>query len=432
MQQQVWQELGFKILTAARNELYLNFPFLDAALCSLPFAADLPTSTLATNGKALYYNGSYLSLRYEKSRSLVCRAYFHSLLHCILRHPFKKKERQGELWDLACDIAVESILDALPQRCLALAAMHARRSHWYTCLKNEMNVLTAEAIYRYLRRHPLNEMDLSSLAKEFLEDDHSLWVQADKDESQQNAADQWQTISEQVQTGMETAFCESGAASEAVLEQLRVENQEKANYRAFLRRFAVLGEEMTLDADSFDYGYYTYGLRRYGNVPLIEPLETKESKRIEDFVIAIDTSMSTSGELVRSFLNYTYAILKDSESFFKRINLRILQCDDQIRADQKITCAEELAHYMEHFELIGQSATDFRPVFSHVQKLLDEGAFRHLRGLLYFTDGLGIYPAKRPPYEAAFVMLAGQGSTEKIPPWAIRLILDEDELTQGA
>ena len=432
MQQQVWQDLGIKILTTARNELYLNFPFLDAALCSLPFKTDLPTSTLATNGKALYYNGSYLALRYEKSRTLVCRAYLHSLLHCILRHPFKKKGREGELWDLACDIAVESILDALPQRCPAPAAVHARRAHWYNILKSEMNVLTAEAIYRHLRRHPLNEMDRNSLAKDFLEDDHNLWDQAENDESEQNASSQWQQISEQIQTGMETAFCESGARGEAVLEQLRVENQEKANYRAFLRRFAVLGEEMTIDPDSFDYGYYTYGLRRYGNVPLIEPLETKESKRIEDFVIAIDTSMSTSGELVRSFLNYTYSILKDSESFFKRINLRIIQCDDQIRADQKITTAEELAQYMEHFELIGQSATDFRPVFVHVQKLLDEGAFRHLRGLLYFTDGLGIYPAKRPPYEAAFVMLAGQGSCENVPPWAIRLMLDEDELTQGA
>ena len=217
-----------------------------------------------------------------------------------------------------------------------------------------------------------------------------------------------------------------------MLEQLRVESQEVTNYRWFLRRFAVLGEEMQVDPDAFDYGYYAYGLQRYGDMPLIEPLESRESRRIQDLVIAIDTSMSTSGQLVRSFLAYTYALVRDSESFFRRIHLRILQCDDQIRADVTITNAQELADYMENFELIGQSATDFRPVFDHVQQLVEQGAFHHLKGLLYFTDGLGVYPAYRPSFEAAFVMLAGQGSPERVPPWGIRLLISEDELIQGA
>ena len=37
--------------------------------------------------------------------------------------------------------------------------------------------------------------------------------------------------------------------------------------------------------------------------------------------------------------------------------------------------------------------------------------------MIYFTDGLGIYPAKRPAYDAAFVMLAQQGFPERVPPW---------------
>ena len=54
-------------------------------------------------------------------------------------------------------------------------------------------------------------------------------------------------------------------------------------------------EEPRLDPDEFDLGYYSYGLRTYGNLPLIEPLESRESKKIRDFVIVIDTSESTSG-----------------------------------------------------------------------------------------------------------------------------------------
>lgn len=429
-QQPLWPEIGHKILIAARTELYLNMPFLDAALCSLAFDTSQPTESIATDGKKLYYNGSYLAFQYEKARSAVCRAYMHTLLHCMLRHPFKKNQRNSALWDLSCDIAVESILDHLPYSCLAPTTLRARRAHWYNTLRLEMQVLTAESIYRYFHRYPLDELEQASLSREFYQDDHRLWEKSNEDEQEEAASSQWKQISERIQTQMETVMSEAGTGGQAVLEQLRVETQEITNYRNFLRRFAVLGEEMTVNADSFDYSYYVYGLRTYGNMPLIEPLETKESKRIEDFVIAIDTSMSTSGELVRSFLSYTYALLKDSQSFFKRINLRILQCDDQIRADHKITNAQELEEYMEQFKLIGQSATDFRPVFSHVQHLLEQGAFRHLRGLLYFTDGLGVYPTKRPPYEAAFVMLAGQGNPERVPPWGIRLLVDENELME--
>ena len=39
--------------------------------------------------------------------------------------------------------------------------------------------------------------------------------------------------------------------------------------------------------------FYTYGLSVYGNLPLIEPLETRESKKIEELALVIDTSYST-------------------------------------------------------------------------------------------------------------------------------------------
>ena len=384
--------------------------------------------SLATDTKVLYYNGAWLASRYERARSLTCRAFLHVILHCLLRHPAGRKGRDGELWDLCCDIAVESILDELDYPCLSPSAPSVRRSHLYRTLKSHMPVLTAGAIYRQFRREPLSEYDRATYAREFVQDDHSLW---EKVENEQEQDDPWPRVAERVQTGMQTVMSESATGGQAITEQLRVETQPTDNYRAFLNRFAVVGEEMGVDADNFDYGYYAYGLRRYGNMPLIEPLETREVKRISDFVVAIDTSMSTSGDLVRQFLSYTYGILKDTESFFRQINLYIIQCDDQIRAEQHIRSARELADYMEHFTLIGQSATDFRPVFDRVTELQKAGAFHRLRGILYFTDGLGIYPSKRPPYDAAFVMLAGQGYPERVPPWGIRVVLDPDTLETG-
>ena len=418
--------IGQEVLLTARNELYMNLPYLDVALCALRFVpGGGMTLSLATDGEQLYYDGAWLADRYLRSRVAVNRAYLHVILHCMLRHLAKKRGKVPELWDLACDAAVESILDSLHYPCLEEGTVPAKQKFYGEC-RQDMPVLTAEGIYRHLLRRDLPEYQVAQLQRRFLVDDHGLWdpEQKDNQEQSQQQDEKWRDMSDKTQTAMETVLADQGTGGEAVLEQIKVANRDDVDYRAFLRRFAVPREVMAVDGDSFDYIFYTYGLQLYGNMPLVEPPETKEEKRIEDFVIAVDTSMSTSGELVRQFLACTYAILRSTETFTRKVNIRILQCDDQVRSDTVIRDLEDLKQYMEHFELCGGSATDFRPVFEHVARLQKEGAFTSLRGLVYFTDGMGIYPKKRPPYETAFVLLEEPPMSVKIPPWAIRLVLD--------
>ena len=71
-------------------------------------------------------------------------------------------------------------------------------------------------------------------------------------------------------------------------------------------------------------------------------------------------------------------------------------------------------------------------MFRHVQLLTALGAFTQLRGLIYFTDGMGIYPKKRPPYDTAFVMMEKPGLAVEVPPWAVCLTLTEPELEEAA
>ena len=136
----------------------------------------------------------------------------------------------------------------------------------------------------------------------------------------------------------------------------------------FLRAFSVTEEVMKINEDEFDYMSYVYGLTGLPDstgqktidkqVLLIEPLEYKEDKVIKDFVIAIDTSGSCSGELVKRFLNKTYSILKETESFSSRVNIHIVQCDARIQNDTKITNMEEMEDFMKNMKLYGFGGTD--------------------------------------------------------------------------
>ena len=432
-EQKDFSAIGQEILFAARNELYMNLPYLDVALCALRFQpGGGVTLSVATDGDVLYYDGGYLAERYLRSRVLTNRAYLHVILHCMLRHLAKKRGKLPELWDLACDVAVESILDDLHYPCLEEGTVPAKQKFYGEC-RADMPVLTAEGIYRRLLRLGLPEYEVARLQRGFLVDDHGLWDPEQQDDQQQSQQqdEKWKDLSDKTKTGMETVLAGRATGGEAVLEQVKVAVRDDVDYRAFLRRFAAPREVLEVDGDAFDYIFYTYGLQLYGNMPLVEPPETKEEKRIEDFAIAVDTSMSTSGELVRQFLACTYAILRSTETFTRKVNIRILLCDDQVRSDTAIHDLEELKDYMDHFQLVGGSATDFRPVFEHVAKLQKEGAFTSLRGLVYFTDGMGIYPKKRPPYDTAFVLLEEPPLSVKMPPWVIRLVLTVPELEKA-
>ena len=420
--------IGDRILNASRAELYLRMRFLDLALSALSYEMHPSAEFLGTDGVSLFYNPEELIGRYRRNRVLVNRGYLHSVFHCIFRHLWKRRREDRELWDLSCDIAMEFVLDGLPQRGFQLPPSWFRRN-FYETLRTKLKVPTAESVYSMLEEMKLPLPARERLEREFRVDDHSFWPDpSQKPPSAAAAQQKWEDVSRKMQTDMETLSQDPAKESQALLQQVRVENRERCDYRRFLRKFAVLREELRLDPDSFDPIFYTYGMSLYGNLPLIEPQETRETRKIEDFVIAVDTSMSCSGKLVRAFLEQTYSILKSTESFFRKVNIHIVQCDEAVRSDQKITDEKELKDYMDHFELIGNGGTDFRPVFAYVDELLAKKEFQRLRGLIYFTDGRGVYPQRRPVYDAAFVFLQENYTDAEVPPWAMKLILEPEDL----
>ena len=421
-----------QIFTNARNELYLNMHYLDLALSSFGFEADPTLSSVATDGFVIYYRPEWVFAMYKRGRVHINRSFLHMVFHCLFCHLDTRGKRAKDYWNLACDIAMESVIDGLYKKCVHVPPSPYRRE-LYLRLGKQMPVLTAEGIYDALQNMNLNERQYERMAEEFLVDDHSFWdLPGDSPKTPMVRQTQWSNNREKVQTEMETMGNQQDEENKSMLEQIQVENRERYDYRHFLQRFSVLREEMQVDPDSFDAIFYTYGLSLYGNMPLIEPLESRESKKIEELALVIDTSYSTSGELVRAFLAETYTLLKGRENFFHRMNLHLIQADNAVRQDILIRNEDELIHAMNHFELRGGGGTDFRPAFAYVDQLCAEKKFSNLRGLLYFTDGMGTYPARRPGYDTAFLFLGERFDDANVPPWAMKVVLDEEEFTGAA
>ena len=444
------REISEKILEQTRTDLYLSLHFLGESLDSLPWQMDLSTTSIGTDAEYMRYNPRVLMQTFLQEPKWMARTYLHIILHCLLLHPMAEIPRVADqdrlLWNLACDIAVESIIDSLEDCPAVSRVLPDFRAEWYERLGAEMKVLTAEKIYRYFMENPPDPVSEEKLVIEFTLCDHGFWEELTEKEKKNPEEDKetpsqepegkqredleksWQNRSERMMAELENSGNHLGQMTGTLTRILAVQNRKRMSYRDFLKRYAYVREEARVDPDSFDYGFYNYGMELYGNMPLMEENEYRESKKVEELVIVIDTSASTQANLVQHFLNETAFILRSRETFFHRIELRILECDNQVQKDILIRSPEEMQKYLETFEVSGGFGTDFRPAFEYVEKLRTEGHLKNLRGLLYFTDGAGIYPSVPTKYETVFVFRSDENFFEKhVPDWCVKVYLGEGD-----
>ena len=425
------QTMARRAMELIRSELYLALPYLNAPLGALvPCPARQPRRGFATDGARLEYASGWVLELYRKNRRYLPRACLHSVLHCVFRHSWLRAGRDRALWGLACDIAVESVIDGLDAPALVRPVGWLRQKT-YAELTQQCKILAAGPIYRALCLVPAEQLE--KLSREFLCDSHDLWPKNADSPQAQIMGRRWEQLGRQTQLELQQAGRRAGNSTGAEAMQAQVQaGRSRRTYRDFLRRFAVWREEPRLDPDEFDLGYYTYGLRTYGDLPLVEPLESRESKKIRDFVIVLDTSESTKGELVRNFLRETFTLLHSGDHFFRRCRILVLQCDDRVRDEVWLDDLEALDRYAARFVLHGGGGTDFRPAFTRIGTLRAEGKLTDLQGVLYFTDGKGVYPAKRPGFDTAFLFLDDGTPPPEVPPWAMKLVLEPEEFLPAA
>lgn len=497
--------LAVQAFDLAKNTLLVRLRFMNAAFSRL---RPLPIvgSTLATDGTYIRFDSADFARNYAAEPAFAAHAFLHMTLHNVFLHLYMDERVDALRWDAACDIAVEHVMAQLDLPATRTTAT-ARQQATLAEIEANLNVVTAETIYRYLKDTVPDDDRVIALRTPFLVDDHAPWhtmaaeeakrralreskrveendtkqtdaaQQAAEDgtdvdlpedadkrakshssrrglkqedivqkEAPENAAeaigkrfantvnldrsrDQWKNAAYEMGVQLDTYVQLWGVEGSNLAMNLRSVTREKQDYREFLRKFARMGEHMRINDDEFDYVYYCYGLARYGNLPLIEPLEYSEEKRIRDFVVAIDTSASTKDGLVRAFIEKTYSILSDETSFFADMNVLVIQCDAEIADVTRIGSLADLNRYLDDLEIKGLGGTDFRPVFSYVDAALERGEFTDLAGVIYFTDGQGTYPARKPDYSAAFVFVDDDTGVN-VPVWAMKVVLEEKVLIE--
>ena len=391
-----------EIIRACREELCDLFPQLDGAFACLTWAA-AEQRGFRVDGDTVWYHPDDLTRLYARSPGALRRGYLHMLLHCLFLHLYSG-HTHDRLWNLACDMAVENLMEKQE-----MPRLFDGKNRDFLHNLDE-NLQSAEQIYEYLKENG------SPPEGDFAFDDHS-WTTAG-----QGSRETWerQLLSA---FGQKTGQGRRGRTPGGEEEVPVGKEGGEFDYRRYLSRFTFLREEVQLDLDSFDYAYYQLGLERYGSMPLVEPLEYREVRRLEELVIAMDTSGSCSLEIVGKFLAETYKILASQENFFRKMKVYFIQCDCIVQDVTRIESREDWLDYAKKIRIQGRGGTDFTPVFDFVKTLRETRELKDLKALLYFTDGDGFYPSAPPEYETAFVLLKDTGHPELVPKWAKTLLI---------
>lgn len=127
-------------LVKARSQLLMDQPFFGTLAIRLRPVQRDDIKTAATDGTHLFYNPPYIDkLDPVQLRGLIA----HEVMHCVFNHMTRRQERNPELWNVACDYAINNhLIDAgfiLPKGGLVDPAY-----------KN----MSAEQIYSLLQKEP--------------------------------------------------------------------------------------------------------------------------------------------------------------------------------------------------------------------------------------------------------------------------------------
>ena len=362
-----------KKIERAKASLMLEYPYFGVLAASLKFSLNEDIESFLSDGDEYQYNGDYLnSLSVEE----VALTLANAAMHKALSHKNRLSKRQNWLWQLATDYAVNSILVEnglkLPDRVNydpRFEGMYAEEI--YAVLKDE------------IRNEEYNDDEDNDTGfnesgkrktkeeykEEFLSKDENRPVQAveaDEEAFLENLYQKMESIGE-LPKGIERLFEKSEGGG--------------IDWRSELYRYIQNHAKM-------DFSFYPPNMKYLYRGYALPALKSDTLK----ISIAIDTSASVREDLLGEFFRELELILES----FPNYEIDLIEADLKVRRHRVFMSGEIIDR-----NFLGGGCTDFRAVFSYIEENIPDTKI-----LIYFTDGMGIYPNKEPLFDTLWIMPA--------------------------
>lgn len=395
-------------LLLSRMRILSKHGFYGILLMHMEFALDESLDTAATNGTKIIFGPAFLDFLDDRELDFIM---MHEILHVVLQHCTRREKRDSEIFNIACDIVVNSTI--LRSNDMDLSSITLRshgESMHLTPDGKEGFSYSAEEVYNMLsvygKRNDSqggssthNRVGSKSSGNEHGEsgwDDHSRWGTAG-DENELNELWKKRLIDACKAIEIRDPSNECGTlplAAERLLNELR---NPKLDWRTILNDF--IQEEIV------DYSFMPPD-RRFNESPFFLPDFNDTDITAKDILFMIDTSGSMSDkEITDAYSEVRGAI----DQFNGKLMGWLGFFDAEIVEPQPFENIDE-------FKIIkpkGGGGTSLHPIFNYIKKHMQD---QLPASIIILTDG---YVTDFPEEEASMgiPVLWLINNEDVTPPW---------------
>ncbi|MDP6870456.1 MAG: VWA-like domain-containing protein [Candidatus Poseidoniaceae archaeon] len=381
------KEEGLDLWTNDRMMLLLGRPFLGILAMNLDLipVVDYRCQTASTDGKRIFFNPKFIKGLDANERLTILA---HEIWHCAMMHFTRQEGRMDKhrMWNYAIDHEVNALLKEdgffIPDNCV-IYEEHLGKS--------------AEQVFELLSKgelpmcgqvmddHLTDSMSDCNCDEED-GDGVEIELKVDPDFNPTRSDKVWKEWRAKVMAAAQQCT-HRGRDIGAFQTKINELYPSKIGWKEALRQFLTPmfgGSRKWLPPN-----------RRFVHQGLYLP--SRRSENIMRIVVAIDTSGSTTGDIVCRFVSEVYGILNS----FNNYELTLIQCDLEINHCEKYTT--EKPFNPDEFTLHGGGGTDFYPPFLWVKEELNND----VEVMIYMTDGHGPAPENEPPYPMIWGVIEG-------------------------
>ena len=375
----------------------LSEPYLASAVARFPlFNAGGAEwcATMATDGYHIYANPEFCASLTLPELSFVLA---HEVLHCVLGHVDRRKDRDHDLWNFAIDYATNLMLVELGMKMPQLGL-----------LDQSFAGLTAEEIFDRLEAKSgggvlgSNSGGTGQLSEggqgagqtggESAAPVGGWDLHLDPADSRGEGTRLDEFPSELERARLRTALIRElseksqGTRGGTLASEIKASGQPRVPWKALMARFMS-----GLRRD--DYRFMPPNKKHIWRNIYLPSVGAPGPSHI---VVAIDTSGSMSDQILGRVLKEI-----DLLRSVTQCHLTVVQCDAEVSYVEEFD--EFSAADFRRMKIVGRGGTSFVPVFDWIQKQSEEKGMR-FDALVYLTDGYGDYPKKLPHYPVMWVL----------------------------
>lgn len=378
------ERIIFKRMMESRMEILRDYPFFGSLLLHLRMGL-AECNTAFTDMSRIVFDPEFAHRLPDGELSFVM---LHELMHCVLQHPIRGDGKQSYVYNVACDIVVNSLVMGM----MGLDEMSVDGSFVMHLAPDgsEGRTKSAEEIYMMLMQKTPEEM--GKIYGFSFSDEHGAWSEI-KDVT---LGDLW---NQYVKKAAKSAGTASGIPDYMERYLKEVSRHPRTNWRQILHDF--------IQFDRSDYLFSRPDRRFSGDVIMPSFCENVDGSAVEKLWFAVDTSGSISDEA----LSVAYEEIRQAMEQIGSLRGLLSFFDGEVSDPIPFESVEDLLK----IKPIGGGGTSFQAIFRKLAKAFDPDDLPV--AMIILTDGYSTFPDEEKAMGVPVIWIIVD--SDVVPPWGV-------------